>query len=252
VNGTRLHARLWHGLLAVVVFASLVTQIALTARGTPGPDGVVEPAVTRVVRLFSYFTIQSNILLLIASATLALNPERDGRLWRVIRLDAVLGIVITGLVYATVLAGAANPSGAGWWSNLGFHYVAPWWALAGWLLFGPRSRVDRRTLWWAVAWPVAWIGYTFAHGAATDWYPYPFTRVTDLGYGAAVRNMAFVVLIAVLFGAILWGLDRRLPGGRPVTSIPVPDPQRDELVEAADPGPADGTETSTAGVERPR
>ena len=140
VNGSRVPARLAHGLLAAVVLASLVTQTVLTAQGAPDAAGVVQPAVTRFIRLFSYFTIQSNILLLIVSVTLAVNPDRDGRLWRVVRLDAVLGIIITGLVYATVLAGAAHPTGAGWWSNLGFHYVAPWWALLGWLLFGPRSR----------------------------------------------------------------------------------------------------------------
>ena len=216
--GSRTTARLWHGSLAVIVLGSLVTQLVLTAQGSPGPDGAVEPVVTRFVRLFSYFTIQSNILLLITAVTLARNPDRDGRLWRVIRLDAVLGIVITGLVYATVLAGTANPTGAGWWSNLGFHYVAPWWALLGWLVFGPRSRMDRRTLSWAVLWPVSWIGYTFAHGAVTDWYPYPFADVTVIGYGAAVRNMAFIVVIAVLLGLLLWGLDRRLPGRRPVAS----------------------------------
>ncbi|MDI6104851.1 Pr6Pr family membrane protein [Actinoplanes sp. NEAU-A12] len=234
MNGSRVYARLWHGLLAVVVLGSLVTQMVLTAQGSPGADGVVQPAVTRFVRLFSYFTIQSNILLLIVSVTLALNPDRDGRLWRVIRLDAVLGIIITGLVYATVLAGVANPTGAGRWSNLGFHYVAPWWALLGWLLFGPRTRMDKRTLGWAVVWPILWIGYTFAHGAATDWYPYPFASVTDLGYGAAVRNMVFVVLIAVLFGAILWALDRRLPGGHSVTVFSVPLAEVDEAVAGVD------------------
>lgn len=250
MNGSRVYARLWHGLLAAVVVGSLVTQIVLTAQGSPGPDGVVEPVVTRFVRLFSFFTIQSNILLLVVAVTLVVNPERDGRLWRVVRLDAVLGIIITGLVYATVLAGAANPTGAGWWSNLGFHYVAPWWALLGWLLFGPRSRMDGRTLGWAVVWPVLWIFYTFAHGAVTDWYPYPFTSVTDLGYGAAVRNMAFVVLVAVLLGAILWGLDRRLPGRRLVTSVP--GGQRDELVEGAGPGSGGAAEVGGSGAERQR
>ncbi|MEV4277980.1 Pr6Pr family membrane protein [Actinoplanes xinjiangensis] len=215
MNGSRVYARLWHGLLAVVVLGSLVTQIALTAQGSPGPDGVVQPVITRFVRLFSYFTIQSNILLLIVSVTLARNPDRDGPLWRVIRLDAVLGIIITGLVYATVLAGTSNPSGAGWWSNLGFHYVAPWWALLGWLLFGPRSRMDRRTLCWAVLWPVTWIGYTFAHGAATDWYPYPFTDVTKLGSPAVLINLTAVVVITLLFGAVLRLLDPRLPSARP-------------------------------------
>ncbi|WIM99958.1 Pr6Pr family membrane protein [Actinoplanes oblitus] len=229
-----------------------MTQIVLTALGSAGPDGVVEPVVTRFVRLFSFFTIQSNILLLIVAVTLAMNPERDGRLWRVVRLDAVLGIIITGLVYATVLAGQANPTGAGWWSNLGFHYVAPWWALLGWLLFGPRARMDGRTLGWAVVWPLLWIAYTFAHGAVTDWYPYPFASVTEIGYGAAVRNMAFVVLIAILFGAMLWGLDRRLPGGRLVASASGPDALLEEVDECADLGGADDASVASSGTERQR
>ncbi|MFI1996465.1 Pr6Pr family membrane protein [Actinoplanes sp. NPDC020271] len=252
MNRSRVYARLWHGLLAAVVVGSLLTQIVLTAQGSPGPDGVVEPVVTRFVRLFSFFTIQSNILLLIVTVTLAVNPERDGRLWRVIRLDAMLGIIITGLVYATVLAGTTNPTGAGWWSNLGFHYVAPWWALLGWLLFGPRARMDGRTLGWTVVWPVLWIGYTFAHGAVTDWYPYPFASVTEIGYGAAIRNMAFVVLIAVLFGVTLWGLDRRLPGGRVVAPVRVSEAHPGKTEECADPSGAGGASIASSGSERQR
>jgi hypothetical protein len=213
VNGSRVYSRLWHGLLAAVVFGSLVTQILLTAQGLPDADGLVQPVVTRFVRLFSYFTIQSNILLLIVAVTLSLNPDRDGLLWRVVRLDAVLGMIITGVVYATVLAGTANPTGAGWWSNLGFHYVAPWWALLGWLIFGPRSRMDKRTLWWAGLWPVLWIAYTFAHGAVTDWYPYPFADVTQFGYPAVLVNLGAVVVLAALIAAVLRWLDTRLPAG---------------------------------------
>ena len=84
-------SRIYHGALAGIVLASLIIQITLTATdtaphaGPPDPD----PAITRFVKLFSYFTIQSNVLLLIATAALALDPHRDGRLWRVIRLDAL-------------------------------------------------------------------------------------------------------------------------------------------------------------------
>jgi hypothetical protein len=99
--------------------------------------------------------------------------------------------------------------------NSGFHYFAPWWALLSWLAFGPRPRIDGRTLAWAVLWPMLWIGYTLAHWAVTDWYPYPFTDATQIGYVAAVRNLLVVVLIAVLLGAVLRLLDRRLPAAVP-------------------------------------
>jgi hypothetical protein len=210
-----LTSRVWHGVLAGVILASLIIQLTLTATKpeAAGPGGVlqVEPAATRFVQLFSFFTIQSNLLVLAAAVSLLRHPGREGGWWRVLRLDALLGIIITGLVYATVLAGTAHPTGAGWWSNLGFHYIAPWWALLGWLLFGPRPRIDRRTLWRALAWPAAWIAWTLAHGAATGWYPYPFTDVTKIGYPAALRNLFLVVVIAVVFAALLRLLDTRLP-----------------------------------------
>ncbi len=211
MNGSTLVARLWHGALALIVFAALVIQLVLTIKGVPDSTGVIQPVLTRFVRLLSYFTIQSNILLLVAVAMLARRTSHDGRFWRVIRLDAMLGIMITGLVYATVLAATNHPTGADWWSNLGFHYLAPPAAVLGWLVFGPRPRINGATLGWAGLWPLLWIGYTLAHGAISHWYPYPFTDVGTFGYVAVLRNMFFVLLIAAVFALILRLLDSRLP-----------------------------------------
>ncbi|BCY07824.1 Pr6Pr family membrane protein [Actinoplanes sp. L3-i22] len=210
-------SRVWHGTLALIVLASLITQIVLTATDTAPHAGplVVETVVTRFVRLFSFFTIQSNLLVLIATVGLARDSGRDGRVWRVIRLDALLGIVITGIVYSTILAGQVELHGAAYLADLGFHYIAPWAALLGWLLFGPRPRIDGRTLAWAAVWPTLWIGYTLAHGAVTDWYPYPFTDVADLGYPRVLINMSAVVLIAALLATGLRLLDPRLRFGAP-------------------------------------
>ena len=55
--------QVWHGLLAVLVIAALVTQVVLTSQ----PSEV--PLATRDIRLASYFTIQSNILSAISSAS---------------------------------------------------------------------------------------------------------------------------------------------------------------------------------------
>jgi hypothetical protein len=210
-------ARACHLVIALVIAAALVTQLALLFTGGPDANsGRAEPDAgirTELVRLFSYFTIQSNLFLLVASAGPALNPLRDGRLWRVVRLDSLLGVVITGLVFTLVLADEVHLTGAAWWANLGFHYLAPWAGLATWLVFGPRPRIDRRTIGAALVWPVAWIGYTFAHGAVTDWYPYPFLDVTRKGYATAVTNTLLVVVLAVVLIGLFALLDR-LPTAR--------------------------------------
>ncbi|WP_433491941.1 Pr6Pr family membrane protein [Nocardia grenadensis] len=220
-------ARACHLAIALVIAAALVTQLTLLFTGGPDTNsGRAEPDAgigTGLVRLFSYFTIQSNLFLLVASAGLALNPVRDGRLWRVLRLDSLLGVVITGLVFVLVLADEVHLTGAAWWANLGFHYLAPWAGLAAWLVFGPRPRIDRRTIAAALAWPVVWIGYTFAHGAVTDWYPYPFLDVVRQGYPMTMINTLLVVVLAmVLIG--LFALLDRVPTVRGRTRpAPVPD-----------------------------
>lgn len=203
-------ATVWWGVLAVVVTASLVTDLVLlVAHGSPA-----ESLGTRLVRWVSFFTIESNVLVAVASATLARDPDRDGAGWRVLRLDALLGIAITGLVYVVVLAPTDHPRGLNVWTNAGLHHVSPVATLLGWLLLGPRPRVTGATVARALVWPVLYAGWTLLHGAVTGWYPYPFLDVSQLGYARALMDMAFVVLLALALLGLFRLLDATLPATR--------------------------------------
>ena len=216
-------ARIWFGAIAAVVAIALTIQLTLIFTGgqdvNSGASTQGESLATRLVSLFSFFTIQSNLFVLGTSLALALNIWRDGRVWRVLRLDALLGIIITGLVYETVLARLVHPEGWALVATIGFHYISPWATLIGWLLFGPRQRMSWRTCVLAFLWPVAWLVYTFVHGAITGWYPYPFLDVTTIGFADSLRNSLVVLLIGVVIAVALTLLDKRLPalvhdGGR--------------------------------------
>jgi hypothetical protein len=206
-------SRVWHLLIALNVLAALVIQVWLILTGGPDPNtgetvasvGVAE----RMIQTLSFFTIQSNLLVLVVAITLVVDPFRDGRFWRVLRLDALLGITITGLVFDTILIRYVDPTGWQLVATIGFHYVAPWATLLGWLLFGPRPRIDRTTIAWASLWPVAWIVYTFVRGALVDWYPYPFLDVDKVGYPAALGVTAVVLAVAAALVALFARLDRR-------------------------------------------
>lgn len=206
--------RSWNLILALVILASLVLQIGLLLAGgqdvNSGQASAQVDLATRFVRFFSYFTIQSNLLVLFVAISLVANPERDGAAWRVLRLDAVLGIAITGIVFATVLSGQVQPTGAGVWTNAGFHYFSPVWTLLGWLLFGPRGRIDGRTLGLAFLWPACWLAYTLVRGAWTGWYPYPFLDAGVLGHGRVVINIALILASAVAIALLLKAVDGRL------------------------------------------
>lgn len=208
-------SRLVHAAIALVVLAALVTQLVLIATGgadaNSGRNHDGAGVGLRLVRLFSFFTIQSNLLVLVVAVSLALDPTRDGRLWRVLRLDALLGIVITGAVFGAVLAAQVDLSGAALWATIGFHYISPWATLLAWLVFGPRPRIDLRTSLLTLAWPLGWIAYTFVHGALAGWYPYPFLDAEIRGYGVALRNTGAVVVLAAVLMAGFAALDARLP-----------------------------------------
>jgi len=210
-TGAGTASRWWHGCLTVLLVVCFVVQLVVLFLGgqdANSGEGAELGLGTRLVRFFSYFTIQSNILTLVAAATLMMRPQRDGRGWRVLRLDALLGIVITGLVFDLLLANEVQLTGLGRALTLGFHYISPWGALLGWLLFGPRPRIDWRTLGLAFVWPVLWIAYTFAHGAISGWYPYPFLDAGQLGVSVALRNTVLVVFVALVLALIFKALDR--------------------------------------------
>lgn len=201
----------------MLVALALIIQLWIAVHASATPPGHAvgtlrgAPVGTRVVRVLSFFTIQSNILSGVVAAQLARNSKREGRVWRAVRLAALFGITVTGIVYATVLAKVHEPHG---WqetsTNTVFHYVVPIMMVVGWLLFGPRRRIDGRTVALAMLWPVAWFAYTLIHGRVSRWYPYPFVDVATHGYGNTLVNAVLVVAVLLAVTSIYWWGDRRL------------------------------------------
>ncbi len=209
-------ARTLHAIVALAATVGVALELVRAITG--GPGGAPTHA-ERIVRLFSYFTVQSNILVLVTSWLLVLRPDRDGRVFRVARLDALLCIAVTGLVFHTVLAeDSAQLTPSGNLAGFLLHTLSPAGAVVAWLLVGPRPRFDGTTVWWSVAYPLAWIAYTFVRGAVVAWYPYPFLDVAAIGPGRALLNTAAVAVLFLVLAGLLGLIDRRLPAvlrGRP-------------------------------------
>jgi hypothetical protein len=211
-------SRIYHQLLASLVAAALIVQLVIVLR-----NGLL-PRPTRVIRFFSFFTVQSNILVMAGAAMLATNPFRDGRWWRVLRLDGLIGIAVTGVIYTSVLAGLQDLTGWDRAADIALHYVSPIAAVLGWLAFGPRPRIDATTIKLALIWPAAWLGYTLGHGAATSWYPYPFVNVDEHGYARVLVNCAVVTIVLGVLAGAAWLVDQRAPAtdaSAPAATAPV-------------------------------
>lgn len=200
-------ARAWFALNAVVVVVALAIQIPITAATTTGE---FDTPAARVANLFTFFTILTNILVAATSTLLAIDLDRRSTLFRTLRLDALLGIAVTGLVYHAVLANLYDLRGAEAFANQLFHTVSPLMAVLGWVLFGPRGLIDRRVVALSVVYPILWLAFTLVRGAVIDWYPYPFVRVSELGYPQVALNCLLITVLFLVLAAAALGLDRVL------------------------------------------
>ncbi|WPF81866.1 Pr6Pr family membrane protein [Sanguibacter sp. 4.1] len=202
--------RTWHAATALLAGTGVVMEVVVALLDGPGEAGSM---LERLVRLFSYFTILSNVLVCVVAVLLAVRPDRDGRVFRVARLDAILCIAVTGIVYNTVLRGLVELSAAGAVSNLLLHVLSPLAVVVGWVLFGPRPRIDRSTIGWSLVAPLAWIAYTFVRGEIVGWYPYPFLDAAEDGYASALLSTLVVAVVFLVLAAGAGWLDQRMKGG---------------------------------------
>lgn len=214
-------ARLALAVNAVVAWFGVVLTVVLSALGAyrdvpvdPGlygdtGDGFAG-AVSRTVDTLSYFTIWSNIVVAISVTLLLTRPLPDTWGRRVLRLDGLLMITITMIVYQVVLAPTVEVAG---WARLTdpvLHLVTPVLTLVVWLVWGPRGWLTARLVPSALIVPVVWVVWMLLRGAVVDAYPYDFVNVVDLGYAVALRNVFFVLVLGLVVSALLFGIETLL------------------------------------------
>jgi hypothetical protein len=199
-------------LIAVAILAAVVGQLVTsitfwTARGD-------ESIPLDLLNFLSFFTIESNIIAGTVLAVLVaaqLGRPRIGRRFDVLLLCATTYMVVTGIVYNTLLRGIELPQGATLgWSNEVLHLIAPLWMLVDWLLSSAKREVRFADLGIVAIFPVVWLGYTLLRGPGTLdqatgrgwWYPYPFLDPASHANGyAGVAIMCLIVAATVLLVA---------------------------------------------------
>jgi hypothetical protein len=207
--------RILFGINALVALTGLTVGFILTVLGTypslntdPTMLGNPEQGVLgRIFDYFTYFTIWSNIVVAVVSIMLFTRPDRDSFAFRVLRLDSILMITVTGIIYNVVLAGSAKLQGLEVVSNLFDHMLTPLVSILVWLIAGPRGWISWRTIGAALILPIIWLVFALVRGAFIGAYPYGFLDVATYGYGAVLTNVAGIVAFAIVLGLILWGID---------------------------------------------
>jgi hypothetical protein len=193
--------RLWYAVMAALGAISIITATSMVIDN----DG-------SLVNMYSYFTIQSNLLMLISAVLLAIKPDRSGLVFEAVRMAGLVGITVTGVVFATVLEGAIELEGQELWNDRIFHYIVPAMAVIGYLLLRPRT-VFHKSAYLFLLWPLAWIAFTLIRAEVADPrfrgehgttmpVPYDFLDIDAKGGGSVM--LACVVVLLLTF-ALAWG-----------------------------------------------
>jgi hypothetical protein len=186
-------ARVWFGLTALAVVIGLAVQVDVTAGTTGGHFPTVSG---RLLNLLCFFTIQSNIMVGITCLLLAINPNRTSTLFRVLRLDGIVAITVTFVVFRIALAGLHDLSGSAAFADFMLHVAVPVLCVLGWLVFGPRAGGGARLVLLSAIFPLCYLALTLIRGPIVDFYPYPFLDVRAHGYGRVLVNS---LIVGVLF-----------------------------------------------------
>ncbi|WP_312173348.1 Pr6Pr family membrane protein [Microbacterium sp.] len=196
-------------LAAVIAQLSLTVQVALEVTT---PWGSHLPTVGW--NFLSFFTIDSNLLaavVLIIGAIWALrhrgDAEQEPRWLAVLLVCASTYMIVTGLVYNTLLRGIELPQGTTVpWSNEVLHVVFPLFLLLD-VLFAPRRRaLPWSTVFVTAIFPLVWAAYTMVRAnlitaPATGnawWYPYPFLDPRLVGGYLGVAGYVVGIAVAII------------------------------------------------------
>lgn len=205
----RMHgaARGWRILFAIVGWAALIGQYALTLQA--GTRSVVGSTVV----FFSYFTILTNLLVALALTAPAIAPDsRLGR-WTAtegVRAALAMYIAVVGIIYHALLDATWNPQGLLFYVNQLLHTVMPIAFVLDWLLFVPKGRLRWIDAVKWLAYPLLYGLFTAVHGLIIGWYPYWFIDIGALGWGPALTHSAALLAVFLVLGLVVVALDRGL------------------------------------------
>jgi hypothetical protein len=184
---------------------ALVLQMFLML-GNMSAEGFSPPAI--VWRYLGYFTILTNIFVVLIWARAVLVPAREAP-----RLETagVVSIAMTGIIYYLLLASRWHPQGLQWLANFTHHAFVPILFVLFWLA---RSR---GALKWSdaplfVIWPLAYCAYALTRGAFDGWYAYYFLDPTHVSIAQLVSSITVQSTGFLICALAFVGIDKIMSG----------------------------------------
>lgn len=165
-----------------------------------------------LVRFFSYFTIDSNLLVALCSTSILCFPATSaGKFFTKPSVIAAISVYITvvALIYNTILRFLWVLQGWAMILNELLHVVVPVMFVIYWTFFVSKAQLKWSHLWFWLTYPFLYTIFVLVRGSFADFYPYPFLNVTKLGIEKVLLNCVAITLLFVFLSALFLYLGRR-------------------------------------------
>jgi hypothetical protein len=207
-------SRQLYGWLAFFAFFGLTLSLILTAFNIDPvyiKDQTLfhqDTASVRIVGFFSYFTIWSNIVVVLIGYSLWRNKS-GFKYFSNLFATGLIMITITGLVYNTVLLPVFPPKGWYWLTSALMHLIVPVMYFYLWMVRGPRGAISTEHTLRILTIPIIYLIYTVAHGLAIKQWPYKFLDLTSEGFVVWLVGVVIIFGFGILLIRLFSKLDRR-------------------------------------------
>ncbi len=164
------------------------------------------------VTTFSFFTNFTNALIIVMAAALLAGR---GRLYSWFRSPAVqaaccLYIAFVGLGFWFLLGGPGElRTLSDWVAELTAHTLSPILGAIYWYRVIPRGHLSWRHPFLWLSYPIAYPVYWLFRGPILGYYPYFFIDVDALGYSGVALWSGALIVVFLLLGSLMLGVDRR-------------------------------------------
>jgi hypothetical protein len=200
-------------LLALAGWFALLLQYYLSLM-TAGVIGISQSE--GIVRFFSGFGVQANILAALVLTVFAIKGSRDE--WLVhpfVRSAVAVYNAMAAMLFAVLPRRFGLLGNIGWLVDAMLYLIIPAGYLVFWLACVRKTglRWYDPLLW--LIYPLFYLGFVLVRGKMSGFYPYPFIDAKTLGYAGVAANTAGLLIVCAAIGMCLvligWWLARRRP-----------------------------------------
>ncbi|WP_286743001.1 Pr6Pr family membrane protein [Roseivirga sp. UBA1976] len=196
-----------HTLIALLALFSVATQFYLML------ENRTTSLTEMIIRFFSFFTILTNTLVALYFGILSLNRKKmPGFLSHTESLTFVtVYIFVVGLVYQIALRHVWEPTGLQMVVDELLHTAIPILVFLYWALYSTRTAFEWNHLPKLLAYPGIYLVYILCRGKLSDFYPYPFLDVANLGWTLTLQNITVLFLLFIVLFLAFKGFRKILP-----------------------------------------